>query len=462
MIAGRRIGASHRPFQTLFTLGSAGGLDDDELLARFVAGEGDAAQAAFAVLVDRHGAMVWRACLAVLRDRHEAEDAFQAAFLVLALKAKSLRVRGTLAPWLHRVACRTASGLRTSVARRRKHERRYGERSEPTGATRSPLDPDRDAAIHEELARLPEKLRAPIVLCDLQGRTHAEAAKALGWPPGTVKSRQARGRRLIRDRLARRGIGPAAAGLAVAAPPRAVVEAAVLQSVSIAAASHVLPITRGVLNAMLWTKLRSLATVVAAAGFAVGGAGAYVRGHQEPSPGDDPRPSASAPADSGGSRAVPGKDRKAHREALEARRLATLKAEALHEIARWKRIVAELSLEEYETVVFPRDLATAEDRVKSAETESSRQSDRRDWAARMFDKRYVSKNQLDAVTEDAEQAGLALQLASMNRDALKSDRLDRKEKLRLDIEKSRADEAAAKLTWERARALETTLERQVP
>ena len=243
MIVRRRDGAVLRQLQTLYNLGTIGDLTDGQLLERFATDADEVAELAFSALVERHEAMVWRVCLAIVRDEHEAEDAFQATFLVLVRKARSLWVRDSLGPWLHQVACRTASCLRTTVIRRRKHERRCAARDAARSVeVGTPRDPDRDAAVHEEVNRLPEKYRAPVVLCDLEGRTHQEAARFLGWPIGTVKSRQSQGRELIRDRLVRRGLGLAVAGAvveslrqtAVAAMPkevsRSTVNAAMQQS----------------------------------------------------------------------------------------------------------------------------------------------------------------------------------------------------------------------------------------
>ena len=243
MIVRRREGAILRQLQTLYNIGTIRDLTDGQLLERFATDADEVAELAFSALVERHEAMVWRVCLAIVRDEHEAEDAFQATFLVLVRKARSLWVRDSLGPWLHQVACRTASYLRTTVIRRRKHEQRCAK----SGAARSvevgsPRDLDLDAAVHEEVNRLPEKYRRRVVLCDLEGRTHQEAARFLGWPIGTVKSRQLEGRGLLRDRLVRRGLGLAVAGAvveslrqtAVAAMPnevsRSTVNAAMRQS----------------------------------------------------------------------------------------------------------------------------------------------------------------------------------------------------------------------------------------
>jgi RNA polymerase sigma factor (sigma-70 family) len=157
--------------------------------------------------VRRHGPMVFRACRAILRDPHAAEDAFQATFLVLARKAGGLWVGGSLGPWLLSVARRVACCARTDASRQRAHERTAAERSAP--ATVDPGWDDRDAILHEELVRLPEKYRTAVVLCDLEGLTQEQAARQLGWPDGTVRSRLARGRERLRERLTRREMAPA-------------------------------------------------------------------------------------------------------------------------------------------------------------------------------------------------------------------------------------------------------------
>ena len=304
MIVQRRNGAIVRELQTLYNIGTIGDLTDGQLLERFATEADELAELAFSALVERHEAMVWRVCLAIVRDEHEAQDAFQATFVVLLRKARSLWVRDSLGPWLHQVACRTAYYLRTTGIRRRKHERRRALQDAAQYVdVRGPRDIELDAAIHEEVNRLPEKYRAPIVLCDLEGRTHQEAARFLGWPIGTVKSRQSLGRGLIRDRLIRRGLGLAVAGTlvatlrqtAVAAIPKAVsrstVNCAMQQSARLwtgcAVSARVLSLTQGVLQAMFWTRIRFLALLTLAIGIASSGAGVYVLGSQEPAPRDN-------------------------------------------------------------------------------------------------------------------------------------------------------------------------------
>jgi len=208
-------GTTRRALRTLFEVGTLTGLTDGQLLERFATGPGEGAERAFEALVERHGSMVLRACRGILRDDHDAMDAFQATFLVLARKGGTLWVRDSLGPWLHRVACRAAARARDGATRRRSAEIRLAGLS---AAEAGPDDRDRDrheiaAILHEEVDRLPERYRAPIVLCDLEGQTSEEAARHLGCPVGTVGSRLSRGRARLRGRLVRRGLAPAVVGL---------------------------------------------------------------------------------------------------------------------------------------------------------------------------------------------------------------------------------------------------------
>jgi RNA polymerase sigma factor (sigma-70 family) len=206
-------GAVVRQLRTLFNLGTIGTLSDGQLLERFATHRGESAELAFAAIVERHGPMVLRVCQSVLGDLHDAQDAFQATFLVLVRKARGLWVRDSLGPWLHQVAFRTASCARSNAARRRRHEERAA-RDLPEG--RHDGGDGLAQVLHEEIERLPERFRAPVVLCDLQGCTHEQAARHLGWPIGTVKSRQARARERLRAQLTRRGMAPGAAQLPAA------------------------------------------------------------------------------------------------------------------------------------------------------------------------------------------------------------------------------------------------------
>jgi RNA polymerase sigma factor (sigma-70 family) len=193
---------------TLFELGPLGGLTDGQLLEQFTTRPPGAAEAAFAALVERHGPMVLRVCRGVLADPHDVLDAFQATFLVLVRKARGLWVEDSLGPWLHQVAYRTAACSRSDAARRRKHERRAaGLRASIALDEGEEAGLDRERALHEEIARLPDRYRVPLVLCFLEGLTQEEVARKLRWPIGTVKSRLARARERLRGRLNRRGFG---------------------------------------------------------------------------------------------------------------------------------------------------------------------------------------------------------------------------------------------------------------
>src|SRR4051794_12474814 len=246
--------------------------------------------------------MVLRTCRGILGDEHEAMDAFQATFLVLARKARSLWVRDSLGPWLHRVAGRAAGRARAEAGRRRQLERWVAERSR-TGAAGGARDGPA-AAVHEEVGRLPGCYRAAVVLCDLEGRSYAEAAQHLGCPVGTVRSRLARGRGLLRDRLVRRGLGPAAAlaALDAAAGPAATAMPAPLVKLSVASATRgaasvagsaqAIHLTRGVLRIMLIARLKLAAAAALVVGVAA--AGTVTIAHQAAVPA--PPPSAARPA----------------------------------------------------------------------------------------------------------------------------------------------------------------------
>ncbi|MDR3635136.1 MAG: sigma-70 family RNA polymerase sigma factor [Isosphaeraceae bacterium] len=208
-------GAVRRQFGVLFEEGSLGGWDDGALLDRFLARRDATAEAAFAAVVERHGPMVLRVCNAALGDEHEARDAFQAVFLVLARKARTVRTCETVGPWLYGVAWRVASRVRAANARRRRHERRAAGMA-PRWVEESLPQGDADVLLYEEVNRLPAGFREAVILCDLEGLTTDQAAEHLGTPVGTVRSRLHRGRDRLRARLLRRGLAPAAVGAALA------------------------------------------------------------------------------------------------------------------------------------------------------------------------------------------------------------------------------------------------------
>jgi RNA polymerase sigma factor (sigma-70 family) len=168
--------------------GTTGGdRSDADLLGQFVARRDEGA---FAALLGRHGPLVLGVCRRVLGDEQDAEDAFQATFLVLARRAASIRRRESLAAWLHRVAFNIASTARLGTARRAL-ERQAARMSRPSPPDEVGLR-DWRPVLHEEVGRLPEKYRRPVVLCYFEGKTHDEASRQLGWALGTVKGRLAR------------------------------------------------------------------------------------------------------------------------------------------------------------------------------------------------------------------------------------------------------------------------------
>lgn len=174
---------------------------DAELVDRFARGRDEAA---FALLLERHGPMVWTVCRRLLASEQDAEDAFQATFLVLARRVSALRQRELLAGWLHGVACRTARAARRRAGRRRFHEQEAAMRR-PTPSAEASWS-DLAAVLDEEINRLPLRYRLPVVLCHLQGLTYREAARQLRWPEGSVSGQLARARELLRRRLTQRGI----------------------------------------------------------------------------------------------------------------------------------------------------------------------------------------------------------------------------------------------------------------
>ena len=279
-----------RDLQTLFGMGVVGVLSDGQLLDHFVERrEG----AAFEAIVHRHGPMVWSVCRRVLRDHHDAEDAFQATFLVLARRAASVMPREKLGNWLYGVAYQTATKARAMRAKRRMREGQVPDMPEPM-AEPDDLRDDLAEALDRELSRLPEKYRTPIILCDLEGWTHWEAASRLGWPIGTVSSRLSRARSMLAKRLTRRGLSLSGGALAVllaqesasASMPMRLIDSTA-QAASLFAeggavtagmvSAEVAVLTREVLKIMLLGKLKIVTTVLMVGGVVVlsGGGLAY-------------------------------------------------------------------------------------------------------------------------------------------------------------------------------------------
>src|SRR6516162_6081112 len=187
------------------------GLTDGQLLEDYISRRDGAALAA---LVQWHGPMVWGVCRRVLGNDHDAEDAFQATFLVLVRKAASIASRELLANWLYGVAHQTALKARATAAKRRTRERQVTNMPEPE-VTQQEIWDDLQPLLDEELSRLPEKYRVPILLCDLEGKTRKEAAQLLACPEGTVAGRLARARVMLAKRLTHRGVKLSGGALAL-------------------------------------------------------------------------------------------------------------------------------------------------------------------------------------------------------------------------------------------------------
>lgn len=261
------------------------GMTDGQLLEAFI-NHRDAA--AFEALVRRHGPMVLGVCRRILRDPHDAEDAFQATFLVLARKAASVSPREMVGNWLYGVARTTAVRARADNAKRRKRERQMANLPEPETVPNNRQD-DLHEVLDEELARLPDKYRVPIVLCDLEGRSRKEVARQLQIPEGTLSSRLTTARRMLAKRLARHGLAVSGGGLAAvlsssaasASVPVALVSSTVKAATFAAAgqaatgiiAVPVAALTQGVLKAMFLTKLKTIMGVMLVVASLCGAAG---------------------------------------------------------------------------------------------------------------------------------------------------------------------------------------------
>jgi RNA polymerase sigma factor (sigma-70 family) len=271
-----------------------GRLTDGYLLERFLAGHDDAA---FEALMHRHGPMVLGVCRRVLHQEQDAEDAFQATFLVLVRKGASVVTRESVGSWLYGVAYRTSLKAREATSRRREKEKQMARPE----ALSDPDDPwsELRPLLDQELSLLPDKYREPLVLCDLEGHTQKEAARRLGWPEGTVSGRLARARLLLARRLARRGLTLSggvlalaltrnAAAAAVPAPlAGSTLKAAALVVAGRAAAgtvsAPVAALTEGVLQAMCMSQVKRVFAVVLAVGLMGAGWGVYQSRAEDPS-----------------------------------------------------------------------------------------------------------------------------------------------------------------------------------
>jgi len=274
-------------------------LADGDLLKRYLQQRDETA---FEALVRRHGPMVLDVCRRILRNPHDAEDAFQATFLVLLHKASSLRSSGTVGNWLYGVAYRTGQEARRAILKRQMKEAKIVPKS---GAPADALNDLRET-LDEELERLPEKYRTVIVLSDLEGATGKEVALRLGVPEGTVASRLARGRAMLAKRLTRTGVSVTAGALAsvlshkaasACVPPPLV--ASTVKAVSLFASeklaaagllsANVASLTQGVLKTMLLTKLKIMTAALLVGAVSAFGGGLYMhKAGAQQGPGDEP------------------------------------------------------------------------------------------------------------------------------------------------------------------------------
>jgi RNA polymerase sigma factor (sigma-70 family) len=265
------------------------GLTDGRLLEEYVSRRDETA---LATLVRRHAAMVWGVCRRVLRDPHDAEDAFQATFLVLVRRAASIASPELLANWLYGVAHQTALKARATRTRRRTREKQVTDMPDPA-APEQPLWDDLRPLLDRELTRLPDKYRAAIILCDLEGKTRTEAARHLGVPGGTLAARLARGRGMLAARLARRGLAVSATALALALSRGTAAAAATVPAPLVAttvraltsagasgagsgALAHVVALAEGTARGMSWAVLKPVSVLVLGLGaFAAAGSATY-------------------------------------------------------------------------------------------------------------------------------------------------------------------------------------------
>jgi RNA polymerase sigma factor (sigma-70 family) len=302
-----------RRVERLWTHGTAAGQSESELLGLYLGGD----EAAFEALVARHGPMVHAVCRRALGNRHDADDAFQATFIVLARKAGSVRRGEPLEGWLYGVARKVAARARSVDESRRRREARRGEAGD------GGPDPARQAQrleaaeiVQSEVDRLPAAGRAVVVLCDLAGCSHEEAAARLGLPLGTVKSRHSRARALLMDRLRGRGLAPAPAlasiddGAGIAPVPPALLKATAAAACAYAAgraavagltSTHASSLANGVLTAMLVNHFKVAAVATLAAAVFTAGAAAFAQiGPGTPAPAPIPGATAIPQPEPGG------------------------------------------------------------------------------------------------------------------------------------------------------------------
>jgi HlyD family secretion protein len=510
-----------RDIQTLFDSGTAAGLTDRQLLERFIR-QGD--PAAFEVLVLRHGPMVLRVCRNLLHDPNDAQDAFQATFLVLVRRSGSIRRLDSVGSWLYGVACRAAARIRVGSARRRVVEERAASR---VVEALEPADDesDRDAfgpIVQEEVRRLPERYRTVVVLCFWEGLTHEQAAAQLGCPLGTVRSRIARARDLLRRRLTRRGLAPSAVGIGsigklpppaaelVQSTVRAAVWLAAGQGASPAVSAAVVSLVQGIIWRTTMIKLGGIAAGAILLGLVGFGAGFAAQrpdeadasrraGVEERRPADGPagpgqaepkpaRDAAGPPRDGRGSarhtvrsdvdgaatlvrigvngafvkrgEVVCMLETEAFSNQLVDQRIAVKKAESAYVNAKSDREVAEIALKAYTDGESLGQLADAEGDIEIARAEMDLAE------AELNNARAAHPDSRGVAIRRAEVAVLrtrfALEKAQSRKKVLTQYTRPKKVmELEAVVKKGRADELARMAIWELERSKEVKLEKQL-
>jgi len=505
-------GAVLRDIQTLFDTGTASGLSDRQLLERFAGRRDASAEAAFEVLVLRHGPMVLRVCRNVLGDSADAQDAFQATFLVLVRRRGSIRGLDSIGGWLYGVACRVAARARVESARRRAAEQRAAlrvvEAVDPSECGESD-SAEFGPVIQEEVRRLPEKYRAVVALCYWQGLTQEQAAVQLGCPLGTVRSRLARARELLRRRLTRRGLAPLA-GIVVAALDGATASAralprfpvpSVLVHSTIRAASQVATgqataqvasglvtsLVQRVLWSMTMSKISSVVVGVALVGLMGYGARVAVsKGQVSQAPGKASKKSTLRNQEGktagstmvfslvggqntiitivpDGSKVKKGDvvcelDSAALRDQLVNQKITSESAKANFQNAKLTREIAEIAATEYVEGLFVNEKVERELDIKIAEIDLSMAEDQLDeLKAQKADRKKRVTAELVL-----KKARFALERAeSRLKTLLAYTKAKRIKELQSEVEKTRSNELAKQATWELQISKEKKLERMI-
>ncbi len=503
-MAGRPSLGILRDIQTLFDAGTAGGLSDRQLLERFSSRRDASSDAAFEVLVLRHGPMVLRVCRNMLRNEADAADAFQATFLVLVRKRGSIRNLESVGGWLYGVACRVAARARVDANRRRRVEARASLRvvEAVDSEDERRMSGDFGSVVQEEVQRLPEKYRSVVVLCYWNSLTQEQAAAQLGCPLGTVRSRLARARELLHRRLTRRGLAPLAGIVAIGldgsqasaralpAVPAALVHGTVRAAAQVAsgqAMSYVLSATTASLvQRTLWSmamiKIKTAAVGLALVGLL--GVGATLgtlsmrasRAQAQTNAGASLPPQ---PADPPGTALVrlESKDHKSIstivpngsivkkgdiicvldslilKDELVNQKVTTYNTKRTHRIAQVAREIAELSLVEFEEGGFRIQLAEAESALVKAEADLA--------LAEAAAAKSTSDNEKKR-SELLRPARVALDLAQTRKLVLRDfTKVRRIKELQLAVDNARLDELAAMATFELEAEKEKQLEREI-